>query len=180
MTDTPATNRALDRLEREIRQLQIEQSRFLAGDIDQPPRALREELETRIANLRSSPQRSTAERFRLSSLAAKLRSYNELFDRRSRDQRNRHQIRSKPVESVVAGRERGGRAVRRLYSELYEGSDDETTTLGGFRQFLDTKVEEIRGRTGCSSVQFRVISQDGKKTLKARPIGRGADRSKGR
>lgn len=161
----------LDALEREIHQLRVEFMRFFAGDRERPPLEERDELTARVRQLMAAPKNSTVEQFRLTSLTSRLRSYNELFERRLRQHQARAATRSAPTEGVLAGPERGSKAVRRLFRELY--SDDRTsTTMPQFQDFLERKVAEIRGRTGCSSVQFRVIDQDGKRTLKAKPLGR--------
>jgi hypothetical protein len=120
----------------------------------------------------AAPKASTVDQFRFTSLTSRLRSNNQLFDRRMRQHQTRAAARSTPSEGVLAGPERGSKAVRRLFRELY--SDDERTsaTMPQFQDFLERKVSEIRSRTGCSSVQFRVIEQDGKRTLKAKPLGR--------
>ncbi len=172
--DSLRNQSAFDSLAQDIRRLQVEYARFLGGERDQPPQALRDELAARIANLRSAPKQATADRFRLSTLAAQLTSYNELFDRRVRNQQARVLAERKPIEAVVAGSERGSNAVRRLYSELFKNAEGHNTSMEGFREFLDTKVTEIRKRTGCSSVQFRVIETDGRRSLKAKPVGRNA------
>ncbi len=160
----------LDRLERDIKQLQIDFSRFFAGDLERPPTALQDALGTRIQRMRAKPRATTVDRFRLNSLAARLGSLNELFDRKMRRQAARRQNHVKPTDAVVAGSERGARAVRRLFHELY---DEEKTpaSITSFRDFLEKKVTEIRDRTGCSSVQFRVIENDGQRSLRARALG---------
>ncbi|MDH3402256.1 MAG: hypothetical protein OES32_00050 [Acidobacteriota bacterium] len=169
--DLKSPQRDLDELERDIRRLQIEFSRYFAGDRELAPTDLREEIEQRVRQIRAVPQMKTVERFRLSSLSARLASFNELFDRKMRLHDARRQSRARPTEGVVVGGARGADAVRRLYYELYK-REQTPASISGFREFLERKVAEIRGRTGCSSVQFRVIENDGKRTLKAKAIGR--------
>ncbi len=171
MTDDTRVQQALDRLAADIQKFQILYSRYLAGDLPQPPTDFRDELHARISNLRSAPRQSTAGKFRLQSLTARFASYNELFERKAGHRRARVQAERRPGEAVVFGSHRGGDAVRCLYTELYKESGDRTS-MSGFRGFLEKKVTEIRERTGCSSVQFRVVEQDGKRSLKAKPIGR--------
>jgi hypothetical protein len=163
----------LDALERDIHQLRVEFLRFFAGDRDRPPFAERDELTARVRQMTAAPKASTIDQFRLGSLTARLRSFNELFERRLRQHGARASTRGPATEGVLAGPERGTKAVRRLFRELY--SDDSTSaSIPQFQDFLERKVAEIRSRTGCSSVQFRVIEQDGKRTLRAKPLGRGA------
>lgn len=160
----------LDEFERDIKRLQIEFSRYFAGDLDRPPFEMRDELAARVRRLRLKPNPSTAERFRLNALTARLGSLNELFDRRLRNHRASSRQPNRPTDSVVAGSERGSRAVRRLFLELYK-EEEPSATISGFEKFLAKQVSEIRSRTGCSSVQFRVIENDGRRSLKAKPLG---------
>lgn len=163
----------LDRLERDIKGLQIDFTRFFAGDLERPPSAQQDELASRVQRLRADSRTTTVDRFRLNSLAARLGSLNELFDRRMRQHAARRQNHVKLTDAVVAGSERGARAVRQLFHELYK-DDSKPASVAGFREFLEKKVNEIRDRTGCTSVQFRVIENDGRRSLRARALGRAA------
>lgn len=164
-------HRGLDALERDIRRLHIEFTRFFAGDRERPPLELKEELGARIRKLRTEPRPSTVEQFRLSSLTARLSSQSELSERRMRQHRTHANRERQPTDGVVAGSERGSGAIRRLYQELYK-QDSRPANMDAFQSFLEKKVTEIQSRTGCSSVQFRVIDIEGKRSLKAKPIGR--------
>ena len=161
----------LDALERDIQQLQIEFSRFFAGDRERPPLELREELGSRLRKVQAAAFLPTGEAFRLSSLTARHGSLNELFDRRMRRHEARAATRARPTDAVIAGSERGSRAVRRLFLELYK-EENTPASISTFQQFLERKVSEIKTRTGCSSVQFRVIENEGRRSLKAKPLGR--------
>lgn len=161
----------LDQFERAIQRLQIESARYFAGDLDRPPFETRDALLARLRRLRNKPNPSTVERFRLDALAARLNSLNELFERRLRKHAARTRATSRPTDAVVAGSERGTKAVRRLFLELYKEKEP-ASSIGSFEKFLEKQVSEIRARTGCSSVQFRVIDNDGKRSLKAKPLGK--------
>ena len=161
----------LDKLERDIKRLHIEFSRYFAGDLDRPPMEMRDELTARVRTLRLKPNPSTAERFRLNSLIARLSTIGELFDRRLRNHRARSRQVNKAKDAVVAGSERGTRAVRRLFLELYK-EEKPAATIASFEKFLEKQVSEIQSRTGCTSVQFRVIENDGRRSLRAKPLGK--------
>lgn len=176
----PHTQQAeLDRLERDIKSLQIDFTRFFAGDLERPPTARQDELASRVQRIRAEPRTTTVDRFRLNSLAARLGSLNELFDRKMRQHAARRQNHVKPTDAVVAGSERGARAVRQLFHELYK-EDSKPASVASFREFLEKKVTEIRERTGCTSVQFRVIENDGQRSLRARALGRAPKASRSR
>lgn len=167
----PEEHSHLDELERDIKRLQIEFSRYFAGDRERPPSELKDELAVRVRKLRLRPNPSTAERFRLNSLTARLGTLNELFDRRLRNHRVRSRPAARPTDAVIAGSERGPKAVRRLFLELYK-ENDPSASIASFEKFLTKQVKQIRSRTGCSSVQFRVIETDGRRSLKAKPLGK--------
>ena len=167
----------LDTLEHDLGNLQVEFARFFAGDRDRPPFELRDDLTAHVRLLGARQHASTAERFRLGSLTARFRSFNELSDRRLRQQQRRSLPKVGPADGVIAGSERGTRAVRRLFFELYKGHET-PASMPSFEEFLERKVSEFRSRTGCSSVQFRVIEQDGKRSLRARPLDGKKVRSK--
>jgi hypothetical protein len=169
----PDNQQSLDALERDIRSLQIEFARYFAGDSERPPLKQREDLEAEVRRLRQMPNASTAQRFRFNSLVARLGTLNELHDRRLRQHQARTHQHQRPTDAVVAGSERGTKAVRRLFLELYK-EEQPTASISSFERFLEKKVSEIRSRTGCSSVQFRVVDNDGRRTLKAKPLGRTA------
>jgi len=164
-------HRHLDEFERDIKRLHIEFSRYFAGDLERPPFEMRDELSARVRRLRQRRNPSTVERFRLDALTARLRSLNELFDRRLRKHRARTRQPGRPTDAVVAGSERGMRAVRRLFLELYK-EEKPSATVSSFEKFLEKQVSQIRSRTGCSSVQFRVIENNGRRSLKAKPLGK--------
>ena len=168
---TPTEYRHLDEFERDIKRLQIEYARYFAGDLDRPPTEIREELTARVRQLRLKPNPSTAERFRLNSLIARLNTLGELFDRRLRNHRGRDHHGARAKDAVVAGSERGTKAVRRLFLELYK-EETPAATITSFEKFLEKQVSDIKSRTGCSSVQFRVIENDGRRSLRAKPLGK--------
>ncbi len=161
----------LDALERDIKHLQVEFARFFAGDREKPPLELREQLGLRLRGFQAAPHPSTVDAFRLSSLTARLGSLSQLVDRRMLRHQARSATRARPTDAVIAGSERGSRAVRRLFLELYK-QENTPASIATFQQFLERKVSEIRTRTGCSSVQFKVIENEGRRSLKAKPLGR--------
>jgi hypothetical protein len=172
----PDDQQSLNALERDIKALQIEFSRYFAGELERPPLKQRDDLHAAVRRLRDMPKASTAQHFRLNSLIARLGTLNELFDRRLRQHQVRAHQPQHPADAVVAGSERGTKAVRRLFLELYK-KEQPAASIAGFEKFLEKKVAEIRSRTGCSSVQFRVIDNDGRRTLRAKPLGKASTAS---
>jgi len=174
----------LNRLSRDIDRLKIEYERFFGGFLQMPPDASRQRLNGRLRAMRSQPPRRFAERFRLNSLEARFNAMCELMDRRLRD-RERSAARSTrirreeptvvydPVEGVVMTDSPDEEAARALYRALYQGGDDTAPSdFDRFSALLQGQIIDIRQRTGCEEIRFRVESQGGRRTLKAKPSAR--------
>jgi hypothetical protein len=61
-----------------------------------------------------------------------------------------------------------------LHRELCQGNSklgkvDATTLLG----FLEKQAADLRARTGCTSVRFRLVQEEGELRLKAKPVAAG-------
>lgn len=177
----PAIAEALDQLQKDIRQLQIDFERFFGGGLPLPPEELRGRIQLQLRNLRNTNINAAVENFRLNDLEARFNSYNELFNRRLRD---REEGRHQPHRAIVADRPRfdpkGGivfgnkidpDAAEALYHGLASGpGDGPKFDLNSFQSYLSRQAAAIREKTGCDEVQFRVAEEDGKLKLKARPV----------
>lgn len=174
---------ALDHVDRDIRQLRIEFEKFFNGGVHVPPEELRMRVQGSIRSLRNLNLTSAVENFRLADLEARFNSYNELFNRRLRDQEEGRQLGHRPSPAAPAARvfdpERGvvlgarleGEAVQALYESLAKGpGDGPRFDLESFRTYLSKQVAAIQQKTGCAEVQFRVAAEDGRLKLKARPL----------
>ncbi len=169
--------RTLDRFERKIRALKIEFDRFFNGAIPIPPDEQRNSLFAELRELRSQPMPSLADRFRLSTLEARLNTLNELFNRRLREFELTGRpaaltaVAIDPYSGVVVGERPEGDGVKALYEELYRASGrPKKTDFESFRGFLEREVAKIRRKTGCERVRFRVTEKSGKLKLRARPV----------
>lgn len=180
---TPAAiAEALDQVDREIRQLRIEFEKFFNGGLHVPPEELRTRVQGSIRSLRNLNFTSAVENFRLADLEARFNSYNELFNRRLRDQEEGRHLGLRPIatpparrfdpeQGVVLGAQMEGAAVQALYEGLAKGpGDGPRFDLESFRTYLSKQVAAIQLKTGCAEVQFRVAAEDGKLKLKARPL----------
>lgn len=172
------TSEALDRLDRNIRQLKIDFERFFNGASPTPPEDSRQGVFAEVKRLRDR-RLVFADRFRLNTLEARLNSLSELFNRRLRDQ----ELSGGPAtgdRALLFEPQTSRDAVRALYNDLYEASGRRAATdLAGFHAFLKREAEKIRSRTGCRHVQFRLARDDGRIRLKARPLLKAAEPAAG-
>lgn len=173
--------RALDRLEVDLRKLQIDFERFFNGALPTPPEDFRLSLQDRLRFLREAKSQTSADRFRLGGLEARFNSYSELFHRRLRD---REEGRVAGLAAVAPPDSSGydtragvlveGRIspeiAEALYTGLASGGEPPRFDLHAFGQYLQRQADSIRQKTDCKKVRFRLEESEGKVRLKARPI----------
>ena len=175
----------LDELERLVEQFKVGFQRYLAGDRSDPerrPDVLRQRVDERLRRLRSVNMRRSVDHFRFGALEARFNSYNEMLNRRLRDAeegRAPHRpvvVEARPRHDVEKGVLVGARAAQDAVEALFQGLCDRSPRgasmdLDTFRSYLERQVAQIREKTGCSAVQFRVLTEEGKVKIKARPVG---------
>jgi hypothetical protein len=179
----PGFGEALDQLSRDVQQLRVDFERFFNGALPFPPDELRGRVQAQIRNLRTLSTGATAvDSFRLGDLEARFNSYNELFNRRLRDIEEGRQLsvrpappppprRYDPAQGVVFGDRVDPAAAEALYQGLVSApGDNPRFDLDSFQTYLARQVTAIREKTGCTQVQFRLATEDGKVKLKARPV----------
>lgn len=175
----------LERLEKDIKRLRVDFRRFFAGDLELPPAELRFAIERRLRRLRADSNLRYVESFRLTQLEARYNSYKGLFTRRLKRLEERGQRSASPAtpatriaggydadSGVVIGRSADAEAIESLYSALHEegGEGGPPMHLDTFRTYIDKQTRRIRDRTGCADVRYRVVQDDGKTKLKAKPV----------
>ena len=178
----PDFGKALDQLGRDIQQLRVDNERFFSGALPVPPEELRSRVQAQIRNLRGQNLLTAVDSFRLGDLEARFSSYNELYNRRLRDaEEGRHPAgrqapppapqRYDPEKGVVFSERVDPEGVEALYQGLAATPGDAPRfDLDSFQTYLTRQVAAIREKTGCSQVQFRLATEDGKVKLKARPV----------
>lgn len=171
----------LDLIEKEIQQLRIDFERFLSGALPFPPEEQRTRIQNQLKSLRNATMRSAVEGFRLGVLEARFNSYNELFNRRVREREEGRRVaraaaapapRFDPSRGIVVDGKVDRQAAEALYSALAAGAGGGPNfDLATFQTYLERQTAALRGKTGCSAVQFRLAEEGGKLKLKARPVG---------
>ena len=170
----------LFKLDRDIKRFRIDFERFFSGNLPIPPDQLRIKIQDQIKALRSERIKAVAQRFRLNGLEAKFNALAVLFNRRLRDFElgtgtNRPTSESAnsdfdPSVGVVVDERPSSDAVLALYEGLYSKSKrPKKTDFESFQNYLKKQANQIREKTGCSQVRFRIASEDGKLKLKAKP-----------
>jgi hypothetical protein len=171
----------IDQFERELNRLRIDFERFLNGALEIPPVELESSLVSQLHRLRARAKTSL-EIFRLGALEGKLQSQREHYQRRLRDKemgglRPAPRV-AKPALDAGQGVELRDKvddaAATALYRALYGGLAANAHTvppaMEKFRETLARQVASVREKTGCASVRLRVVEEDGRPKLKARPI----------
>ena len=168
----------LDRLEQDIHTLRIDFERFFNGDLEVPPEQFRESIRGQIATLQASTK-TAIDSFRLGALEARFHSYSELFNRRMRGREVHHGPRAAratarpavdPSSGIVLDAQFDSNGAAPLFRHLYRGDQAAAMDLQAFTDYLSKQHELIRARTGCAKVSFRIVEENGRKKLKAKPV----------
>ena len=173
------------RLESGIRQLKIQYDMFFAGSIPKQPHELRAEIERTIKRYANAPIRKFASRFHFNSLVSRFNSLSELWAKtlRSLEEGDR------PAPAVADRAGSGEQIVARctikdpsgdkghlevLHARLLEarkksGENGAKLSFESFARSIAAQAGKLREKTGCDKVEVRVIVQDRKVVVKARP-----------
>lgn len=177
---------ALDRLDAAIRQLETDYRRYFAGDLPLAPEELENQIRATLRRLRNTPAKRAADGFRLGALEARFNSYAEMFRRRYREREEGRAIgrpttfsapTSQPTAPIyrrddgVVVDDRADRAVvRALWEDLSKAGGAGSMDADALATYLERQTEAIRAKTGRSKVQFRIVEEEGRLKLKARPL----------
>jgi hypothetical protein len=175
----------LDRLANDIEQMNLEYEKYFNGGLPVPPAPMRSRVEAQLKQLRNVQGMNAVERFRMSSLEARFTSFSELYNRRLREKeegrRPRAATPTRPVprhdatQGITFGRELDPDALEALFAGLHRNNPTPPRfDLDSFGNYLRGQLAAIQQRTGCTEVQFRVATEDGKLKLKARPLPAGS------
>lgn len=177
----PSFEARLGALEAAIERFRVDAERYFNGGQPLPPEELRQNILRQLRELRSATLRAAAEQFRMAGLEARFNSLSELFGRRLREREEgraplptrvapaspaRHDARA----GIVFRDQLEASAVEALWTGLASGPGGARLELESFRSYFARQVTEIRAKTGAAAVQFRVVEEDGKLKLKAKPL----------
>lgn len=161
----------LDRLDDKIQRLKREYDLFLAGQRRTEPVSLKEEIDREIRALSRNPLRSTAARFRMTSLAHRFRALEEqirnITDLRTSRRKDAEPQGPTPPASVVVDRAalENPRAIeshlRSLYREFVGTLGDRTPPpLEHLKHRLLEEAKRLVERPGVMAVRFTVVEEE--------------------
>ena len=172
------------RLETGIRQLKIQYDMFFAGSIPKQPHELRAEIERIIKRYANAPIKRYASRFHFNSLVSRFNSHSELWSKTLRSLEEGDRPAPAVADRAGAGEQilarctvadvGGEPGLKLLHQRLLEARKKSGEPAGklSFESFLKSvhsQAKKLRDKTGCDKVELRVIVQDRKVTVKARP-----------
>lgn len=175
----------IERLEAGLRQLKIQYDMFFAGAIPKQPTELRAEVERMIKRYANAPMRKYAHRFHFNSLAARFTSMTELWSKTLRTFEEGDRTAPALADRIPAAEQVLARChlrdplqedetLKLLHKRFLEarhkaGEEKSTISLQSFIRSIQTQAKKIKETTGCENVELRLILQERKVVLKARP-----------
>jgi hypothetical protein len=185
------------RLEALLRQLEKEYDQFFSGQLRREPAATENAALAIMRLYGGRPIQNSSLAFKLNSLAARYNSFRTVWTRRLREkeegrpaagvvrpaaaqrpaQRRQPRAAAGPAEYLASDPMHEQRhfgqffeAYRRLREECGEPTD--TLRAESFQRALAEKVEKIKRERGCGAVLVRVVSDQGRTRIVAKPCRR--------
>jgi len=167
----------LQLLKTEVQRFRIESERYFNGAVAIPPEQLAQDIREAIRDIYSVGELDTPEQFRLNGIVARFNALDERFNRRFRE----HETGSRPPQSppptvekpdlehgIVVDEYSSADTSHTLFDHIY--SNQPAEKADAFHHYLQRRAAEIRAKTGCSQVRFRVQTTNGHRKLVARPV----------
>jgi hypothetical protein len=177
-------------LDAKVKQLRLDYEQYFLGSRPRVPNVLRGEVQKMMSYYANVPIQNTALRFRFNNLRARYFSFRRHWDETVRKieegtyernvfkanlhERERAERRAKNAPAAAQAPAAAAAAPEGLFGE-YVAARKRCGLSGGvtpeqFERQVRTQESAIREKTGCQSVRFRVVVEDGKAKLKATPI----------
>jgi hypothetical protein len=182
------TERDLERLAAELRQLEAEYNMYFAGRLPKPPWETRSRVEALVKRFDRAYMQNYGDRFRFASLQSRFAAFVDLWDRglRAREEGRPGPFAQKPPDKeapkrptdrvlcVAAFRDpmREMDKLHELYDSLAEARREVGEDAVPFHKFVDLvkgQVSKLRAG-GTPEVAFRVAVKDGKVNFTARGL----------
>lgn len=182
---SPAIEADLERLEASIRQLKVQYDMFFAGALPRQPFELRAQCEHLVRRYSNAPIRKYVHRFHFNALVSRYNSLAEFWTKtlRSIEEGNR------PVPALLERHDGGERTIttcrvqdprreRESLKILHDcfvearrkiGIHDTKVSFESFVQGVTSQADRLRRSSGCEEVELRLVVENRKVHLKARP-----------
>jgi hypothetical protein len=173
-------------LDIKLKQLRLEYEQYFLGNRNRPPNQLRGEVNKLVALWGNLPIQNTGHRFKFNNLRARFfafkRYWEETLRKIEEGRYERHIFKANLHEREGRGRanppkrgaerEAGDATLFEAYLSAREacGQGVKGMTRDKLDGLLKKQEAAIREKTGCDSVRFRVVVEDGKAKLKASPV----------
>jgi hypothetical protein len=185
------TERDMERLEAELKQLEAEYNMFFSGRLPKPPWETRSRVEGLVKQYDRAYLQNYGDRFRFLTLQSRYATFVDLWDRglRAREEgrpgpfaHTRAEAARKPPEDRILHVAAFHDPVREMdkLTELYESLaearrevGEESVPFHKFAELVKKQVKKLR-QTGSPEVAFRVAVKDGKVSFTARAL-KGAE-----
>lgn len=190
-------------LEALLRQLEKEWDQFLCGALRREPTATENAVLTIVRSYAGKPFQNSSIGFKYMSLVARYNSFRTVWSRRLREREEGRALGTVPARPLGAPREEPPpprktaadpreyltsdprheqrrmeqflETYRRLRAEC--GEPTEKLSAAGFQKALADKVEKIKREQGCDAVLIRVVADQGRTRIVAKPFRRPAKRT---
>lgn len=179
----------LQQLDIKLKQLKNEYEQYFLGSRKREPNQLRGEVNRMFNYYSNVPIQNTGLRFKFNNLRARFFSFRRHWDatlRKIEEGRYERHLFKADLRERSAAPTRPGRGSPEAdpgtdepRGELFEsyraarqacGQDTKGLTPDKLEQLLARQEASIRKRYGCDGVRFRVVVEDGKAKLKAKPV----------
>ena len=170
----------LDRLEQSINQLKHEYDIFFNGGVELLPEGLHKSVNLELKRLFNIQSFTYAQSFRLNTLANRLNSFNDLWQRNLRmmeqGRKATYGVRSQPeperrVEVAISS-EQDRESIDVLFQAYCRAREragnDAPIDSARFEELVATKLRDFQSKRSGSQIVFVVQEEDGKVQLKAR------------
>ena len=181
---SPGLEADIDRLERLLRQLKVQYDMFFAGGLKHEPFELRRQVDRLIKMHINSPIPKYAQRFRFHAIVSRYNSMSELWGKTMRNlEEGNHRslvVRAPEVRERLLARCKvtdpgnDGEALKALYKRFVSareqtGEKKRQISYHKFVKGISRQTENLQKSAGCAEIELRLVIQDQKVQLKARP-----------
>lgn len=182
MDERKSLGRRLDKLEGELKQLEIHYEQYFAGIEKREPIKDREQLARQLRNFANRRIIQTDLRFRCQNLAVRFHTYSNYWDRILRliEEGRYHRgkppgalpVTDQPAEAAPADQRLEGIYAELLKVHAESGAGGPLPKRDKIAALLEQQSSRIREKFGDRDVEFHVTTENGKPKIKVRAKSR--------